>query len=140
MSEKNLGQYLRKIRKSYGYTQEFVASQIDVSRQAYSHYENNRAIPPNDTCFNIAKIYDVPADMLIELSLLREDNVSYEVPNTDQMELDDFLHYIESEQNLERFKHLTNKEKKILYYFNTISLNDQEEMIEFLKIKKNRNK
>ena len=78
--------------------------------------------------------------LLIELSLLREDNVSYEVPNTDQMELDDFLHYIESEQNLERFKHLTNKEKKILYYFNTISLNDQEEMIEFLKIKKNRNK
>ena len=34
-----LGSYLKKLRKSHKYTQEYVASYLDVIRQSYSHYE-----------------------------------------------------------------------------------------------------
>ena len=34
-----LNQYLKELRKSCGYSQEFVASHLNITRQTYSHYE-----------------------------------------------------------------------------------------------------
>ena len=121
MEQKTLGHYLRELRKSHGYTQEFAASSLGVSRQAYSHYENERAIPPNDTCYKIAKLYSIPVEMLIELSLQTTHSEFSDTPHTDTRELDDFLEYIDTEKNKERLKNLTNREKQVLYYFNHIS-------------------
>ena len=135
MEQKTLGHYLRELRKSHGYTQEFAASSLGVSRQAYSHYENGRAIPPNDTCYKIAKLYSIPVEMLIELSLQTTHSEFSDTPHTDTRELDDFLEYIDTEKNKERLKNLTNREKQVLYYFNHIPVIEQNEIIEILKIK-----
>lgn len=135
MNKKTLGHYLRELRKSHGYTQEFAASSLGVSRQAYSHYENNRALPPNDTCYKIANLYSIPVEMLIELSLQSDNAEFHNILHTDTTELDNFLDYIDTEKNKERFKNLTNKEKQVLYYFNNIPSIEQNEIIEILKIK-----
>ena len=96
MTNNNLGQDLRKLRKSCGYTQEFVASHLNISRQAYSHYETNRAIPPIDACYQIATLYNVSADSIIKLSL-RPD---IEHPESDTPDaLDHFLDYLENDEN-----------------------------------------
>lgn len=135
MTNNTLGQYLRKLRKTFNYTQEFAASLLDVSRQAYSHYENGRAIPPNDTIYKIASLYNVSAEMLIELSLQENSNVFRDEPAPYKAELDSFLEYMDADNNNERYKNLSNREKHMIYYFNNISTPDQDEILEIMQIK-----
>ncbi|MBQ7943038.1 MAG: helix-turn-helix domain-containing protein [Lachnospiraceae bacterium] len=135
MTNKTLGQYLKNIRKSFNYTQEFVASQLDISRQAYCHYENDRAIPTNDTIYNLASLYNVSAEMLIELSLQTNNSTFRDEPAPYKAELDSFLEYMDMDNNNERYKNLTNREKHAIYYFNNISTTDQEEVLEIMQMK-----
>lgn len=135
MDEKQLGQYLRELRKSYGYTQEYVASHLDVSRQAYSHYETNRALPSNEAFYKIANLYGISADSLIEMSLLSDPNIAYlpHAPYDEDME--HLLSFLNNTKNAPKLKYLPRKEKELLYYFENLSLKDQNEIIEILKIK-----
>ncbi len=135
MTNQTLGQYLKKIRKTLDYTQEFVASQLDISRQAYCHYENDRAIPPNDTIYQLATLYDVSAKMLIELSLQPNNKLLQDEPAAYKTELDSFLEYMDSGNNNERYKNLSSREKHAIYYFNNISTADQDEILEIMQIK-----
>ncbi len=135
MDEKKLGQYLKELRKSYGYTQEYVASHLDVSRQAYSHYETNRALPSNDAFYKIANLYSIPIEPLIELSVLSDETYHYGTSAAEQDELSKFLDYINEQQNVKKLQNLSRKEKELLYYFNNIFPKDQNEIIEILKIK-----
>ncbi len=135
MTIKTLGQYLKKLRKSFNYTQEFAASKLDISRQAYCHYENDRAIPPNDTIYKLASLYNVSAEMLIELSLQTNGNLLQEEPASYKAELDSFLEYMDTGNNNERYKNLSNREKHIIYYFNNIPVSDQDEILEIMKLK-----
>lgn len=135
MTSKTLGQYLKKLRKAFNYTQEFAASQLDISRQAYCHYENDRAIPTNDTIYKLAALYNVPAEMLIELSLQPNNNLLQDEPAAYKADLDSFLEYMDAGNNNERYKNLSNREKHVIYYFNNISTTDQEEVLEIMQMK-----
>ncbi len=135
MTTNTLGQYLRKLRKSFNYTQEFAASKLDISRQAYSHYENGRAIPPNDTLYKLASLYDVSAEMLIELSLQPSNKLLQDEPAAYKTELDCFLAYMDSGNNNERYRNLSNREKHVIYYFNNIPTSDQDEILEIMQMK-----
>lgn len=135
MTNKTLGQYLKKLRKTFNYTQEYAASLLDVSRQAYSHYENGRAIPPNDTIYKIASLYNVSAEMLIELSLQTNSKLLHDEPATYKADLDSFLEYMDADNNNERYKNLSNREKHMIYYFNNISTADQDEILEIMQMK-----
>lgn len=136
MIEKTLGLYLKELRKSYHYTQEFVASHLDVSRQAYSHYETGRAVPSNDTCCRIANLYSIPVDSIIRLSLPAEGMGA--PPSEREADLAGFLQYIEDERNLYKLKYLSRREKELLYYFDGIPVPEQDEVLEILKIKMKR--
>ncbi|MDE5777909.1 MAG: helix-turn-helix domain-containing protein [Lachnospiraceae bacterium] len=135
MSDKTLSKYLRELRKSFGYTQEFVASNLDISRQAYSHYETGRAIPPNDTCYKIAALYSISADIIINLSM--QNNVCPHTPPvyTTIDDLNPFLDYIENEAKSKKLKKLSRKEKELIYYFDNLPEIEQNEVLEILKIK-----
>lgn len=135
MDEKQLGQYLRTLRKSYGYTQEYVASHLDVSRQAYSHYETSRALPSNEAFYKIANLYGISADSLIEMSLLSDPSISYLTHPSCDEDMEQMLAFLNNEKNASKLKHLPRKEKELLYYFESISLKDQNEILEILKIK-----
>lgn len=139
MADTTLGKYLKNLRKSRNYTQEFVASYLCISRQAYSHYETGRAVPTNDTCYKIANLYSVHPNKIIELSLqpvnLADASISDNSPN----DFDDFLEYSSEQENYKKLRYLNHKEKELIYYFNNISTYDQEEILEILKIKLKRN-
>lgn len=59
-----LGDRLKELRGS-GRTQEDVAKAVGVSRAAYSHFENNRNEPDNDTLKKLANFYGVSVDYLL---------------------------------------------------------------------------
>ena len=65
MFDNKLGERLKDTRKSAGKTQEQVAAFLGVTRGAYSHLENNRNEPDNETLIKLADYFDVSVDYLL---------------------------------------------------------------------------
>jgi DNA-binding XRE family transcriptional regulator len=63
---KTLGTVLKENRIRCNMTQEFVAEQLDVSRQAVSKWENGTADPSTGNLLALAKLYDISADALLK--------------------------------------------------------------------------
>ena len=72
--QQTLPGYLKELRKSHHYKQDFVASQLDIIRQTYSHYETGRITPPVKALCKLAQLYEVPVESLI--ALIWEEHVS----------------------------------------------------------------
>lgn len=56
---------LLTLRKRHGYSQERVAGQIGVSRQAVAKWESGETVPDIVNCGKLAKLYDVTLDELV---------------------------------------------------------------------------
>lgn len=56
------GKKLRELRKLENWTQEEVAKRLGVSKQTYSHYENEQRRPSLDTIRELAAVYQVNID------------------------------------------------------------------------------
>lgn len=145
MSEKTLEKYLKELRKSYNYSQEFVASQLNITRQTYSHYETGRISPPLNSLYNLAKLYNVPLDSFLEFSInteIGDDNkpnlchpsIPMESRPADD-DLDEFLQHISAPENSKKFKSLKRQEKLCLYYYQLLDERDREDILAFMKIK-----
>lgn len=128
-----IGDYLKKLRKTNHYTQEYVASQVDVIRQSYSHYETGRTTPPNEVLFKLAHMYGISVDELIRLTY--SDNAQGDGPEEAIGNITaSFDHYktiIKSAAALSD-NDLTSE---LLSYFNELPRNEQEDIVNFVKIK-----
>ncbi len=54
-----LGEKIRELRKINGMSQEYLAEQIEVSRQSVSKWENDMSEPSSDKLFKLADIFNV---------------------------------------------------------------------------------
>lgn len=54
------------LRKLNGYSQEQVADEIDISRQAYAKWETGATVPDVDKAARIAQFYGVTVDALLK--------------------------------------------------------------------------
>ena len=146
MSEKPLEKYLKELRKSYNYSQEYVASQLNITRQTDSHYETGRITPPVDSLYNLSRLYKVPLNSFLELSIHHPENEEHSIntSNRNKSECDDineFLKHISIPENSKKFKFLKRQEKLVLYYYQLLDDRDQEDILSFMKVKcRNRKK
>lgn len=145
MSEKTLEMYLKELRKFYNYSQEFVASQLNITRQTYSHYETGRITPPLNSLYNLAKLYKVPLENFLEFS------INYNISNSHRInmehtagamddkpagdDLNEFLQHISTPENNKKYKSLKRQEKLVLYYYQLLDDRDQKDILDFMKIK-----
>ena len=65
MSNIQLAANLRRLRTDHNYTQAQIGEQLNISRQAYSNYENGKRIPDIDMLIRIADIYEVTLEQLL---------------------------------------------------------------------------
>jgi transcriptional regulator with XRE-family HTH domain len=143
MKNELLAKRLKDLRKASNYTQEYVASYLNIGRQAYSHYETGRNTPGSETLYSIATLYSIPYQSLLELLVSGNRSYSYETPpvqNSLVNDLSDFLDYMNRPMNEKKLKLLSVKEKELLYYFEKLSLKDQGDILDFIKIKANKTK
>lgn len=145
MSNKTLEKYLKELRKSCNYSQEFVASHLNITRQTYSHYETGRITPPANSLYNLAKLYGVPVENLLEFVVTYNINMDFALkPSEDETnmadDLSDFLDFINAPENSKKFKTLERREKLFLYYFLQLEERDQEDILTFMKVKHNNRK
>ncbi len=69
------GEKLQKLRKEKGWTQEQLASQISISRQALSKWELGTAIPDTENVVQISKLFSVSTDYLLYDEYESDDDV-----------------------------------------------------------------
>ncbi len=140
MSGKPLEKYLKELRKSYNYSQEYVASQLNITRQTYSHYETGRISPPVNSLYHLSRLYNVPLNSFLELSINHHQNAEHlsEESMGNKSESDDlteFLKHISIPENNKKFKFLKRQEKLVLYYYQLLNDRDQEDILAFMKVK-----
>lgn len=61
----DFGEQFKKLRTEKGMTQEQVAVQLHVSRQAISNWENDKNLPDLEMVVRIAETFDISLDQLI---------------------------------------------------------------------------
>lgn len=61
-----IGENIKVLRLSRGWTQQQLAEQLHVTRQAVSHYESGRTQPDIDTCRRLAEIFQVELDVVLD--------------------------------------------------------------------------
>lgn len=140
MANKTLEQYLKDLRKSCNYSQEFVASHLNITRQTYSHYETGRITPPVNSLYNLAKLYGVPVENFLELVVTYNINMDFALKSqTNQIDMNDdlsfFVDFINAPENSKKFKFLNRRERQLLFYFLLMDTRDQNDILAFMKVK-----
>ena len=62
---------LKQLRTAHAYTQDYVASMLGIIRQAYSHYETGRCVPPTAALYQLAQLYHISVEELLRMAVLR---------------------------------------------------------------------
>lgn len=62
----SLGEQIRSLRKTAGLSQEALAEQLGVSRQAVSKWENDSGLPETEKLIRMSQIFDVSLDTLVQ--------------------------------------------------------------------------
>lgn len=140
MNKLTLEQYLKELRKSCGYSQEFVASHLNITRQTYSHYETGRITPPVNSLYNLAKLYGVPVENFLDLVVTYTINMDFalkqqtgNMDNNDDLNL--FLEFTGTPAMKKKFKFLDRRERLLLFYYLQLERRDQDDILDFLKVK-----
>lgn len=60
-----LSEKIIKLRKANGWSQEDLAENLNVSRQAISRWESGTALPDSNNILQLSKLFDVTADYLL---------------------------------------------------------------------------
>lgn len=71
MDIQKIGTYLKEIRKICNYTQEELAGELSVSRQAVSKWETGQAAPDIEMLIKLSSIYGITINEIIEADLSR---------------------------------------------------------------------
>lgn len=146
MANNTLEQYLKDLRKSCNYSQEFVASHLNITRQTYSHYETGRVTPPVNSLYNLAKLYGVPVENFLDLVVTYNINMDFALkPQDNRLDMTEdlsfFIEYINAPENSKKFKFLNRWERQFLFYFLLMDKRDQDDILTFMKVKyQNRSK
>lgn len=86
-----IGKNLQQIRKSYGYTQERLAEEIECSARYISDVEQDRAKPSYENLIKICNIFNVSLDDIFSeyLDNKTEEKINYSLAGFDILDEDD---------------------------------------------------
>ncbi|EOT46484.1 MULTISPECIES: helix-turn-helix domain-containing protein [Enterococcus] len=113
-----LGQRLKKVRVDKGYSQNDVATFLNISRQSISRWETDKSYPDIDNLVELSKYYEVSIDeLLIETKELQQEINE----KTEQMNKN--IEEIEGKQKkLNQLLSVDNDESWILLLFTVFSI------------------
>ena len=141
MKNRLLSQKLKELRKAHSYTQDDVAAVLGVVRQTYSHYETGVRTPSTESLYKLAGLYNISVDDLVQLTMYLDRDVYFDAPHptVSSEELNDMLSYFNEPGNQKKYSFCSYPEKELLYYFKKLPQEEQQELIEFAKIKTRKN-
>lgn len=80
----NIGQNIVKLRREKTMTQEDLAEELDVSRQAISKWEVGASKPDIDNLVKLSKLFAIPIDEIVNNEVIKTEALSISVKNDDK--------------------------------------------------------
>ncbi|PET97708.1 transcriptional regulator [Bacillus cereus] len=90
----SLGQQLKKLRESKGFSQEDVAKKIGITRQAVYKWENDKSCPDIENLILLSEMYNVTLDELIKGNQNFKEKIHIDEENEDFEKENEFGFYI----------------------------------------------
>lgn len=128
----SLSQKLRELRTKYGYTQKYIGDYLNITRQGYAHYEKGGRTPDNQTLLQLAALYNLSIDALINNNLIPStlhEEASYSTYNRLVIESSKVKSIIQPSNSIE---------KNLLQSFRQLSPNIQLDILEYVKYRLNK--
>lgn len=143
---------LLDLRETHGYSQQFVAEYLNMSREGYCNYERAAREPGLDIILKLCTLYQIKVSDLVNSNTVFSSSLS---PSSDKAQQDRKQSY--AEKNLTHllkllsgkntkidFTILTKEDIAFLIEYKSLEEQEQEELREFLQFKqyykKNKNK
>ncbi len=123
----SLPEYLKQLRRIHHYKQGDIASRLNICRQTYSHYETGRIKPSIRVMCNLAQIYEITLEDILEHAGFSEMNYVIKEISKDDIEEEEELFKPEF---LSCFQSLNEKDRR-----DTLSI-----MWEIMQMKKKKGK
>src|SRR5699024_4466541 len=73
MRDKMYGKHLKELREAKKLSQDQVAKELNVSRQAISKWENDKTFPDIDNLIRLSRLYGVTLDKLVGVEREKEE-------------------------------------------------------------------
>lgn len=127
MKKHCVGSYLKQLRKEKKYSQKYVSDSIGLVRQTYSTYETGKIFPPADTLVKLANLYEVSIDSFY---IKGSDNYNSIKPELIELKTPRF----NASSILYNAVTIT-KEAELIKLFREVEERDQNDIIDFLKLK-----
>lgn len=121
MPNLQLAKNLRALREAYHYSQTELATRLNISRQAYTNYENCKRSPDLSLLIYLSQFYDITLDALVrdDLSDIKD---SSELPKHSAVNI-----------STSKTIYLTNKETELIFSYRTMPAEKKKRFREFLK-------
>ena len=126
MANVQLAKNLRTLRKKYNYTQKQLSSILNITRQAYSHYEQALREPDLSTLILFSDFYKVTLDELVA-GVIHPDQINEALPIYQ-------YHFCETKDQ-KRSICLTDSELDLIMKYRNCQENDQKVIQGFLEDK-----
>lgn len=128
-----IGKKLKELRKAHGYTQTYIASNIDVKQPTYQQYESGKRIPSTPIVYKLANFYGLTTDELLKLCIPLDNDIYYDAPEKTERTLEEAE--LSSYGSSKKFDKFSSDEIQILFYFSKLSAEARREIIDFAKFK-----
>ena len=93
-----ISKYLQFLRRKHGFTQENLARELHLSRQAVSKWENGAALPDLDTLLKLSRFYGLTINEILEPQIQGAEVQEFEdIVKTDRHRLKEILDQFEPE-------------------------------------------
>lgn len=115
---------LKKLRKSFGMTQDDIAELLGMSRTSFSKYENGATVPPLNVMRKLSAIYNVPIEFLIHDEqpgkLVFKASTDNEIPDLE-------------DESLKYFTQLTHEERKLILKLRLMKQDKKREIFDSIE-------
>ena len=124
MYKNYIGERLKLLRKTCGYSQQNIANALGIDRTTYSSYERGITIPDAELCFALSRIYNIsPLDLLDAESRVFSDS-----GNNKSI----FDSFDKEDDTFERITKLSKDERQLICHFRSLTNEQRLEFIEKL--------
>ena len=100
MDAVKIGEFLKALRKSKGYTQQEVAESLYVTQKTVSRWENGEGIPDINIIVSVAEFYEVTVDELLKGERKNKEQAEYTIKQKSKSKFKLIDNKLSSKQNI----------------------------------------
>lgn len=100
MDAVKIGEFLKVLRKSKGYTQQEVAEALYVTQKTVSRWENGEGIPDINIIVSVAEFYEVTVDELLKGERKNKEQAEYTIKQKSKSKFKLIDNKLSSKQNI----------------------------------------